>query len=82
MNAFEGAVERTDPELVASFALYANKAAPVRLHLCGAGPAVYLFVREQARVSLLQRDFEGMGATVFPTRTVSREVALAIEELP
>jgi 4-diphosphocytidyl-2-C-methyl-D-erythritol kinase len=82
VNAFEGAVERTAPELVASFALYANKAAPVRLHLCGAGPAVYLFVREQARVSLLQRDFEGMGATVFPTRTVSREVALAIEELP
>ena len=81
VNAFEAVVERTDPELVAHVAAYSGAAAPVRLHLCGAGPAVYMFVREQARAGLLRRDFEQLGATVFEARTLPRETALVIEEV-
>lgn len=81
INAFEAVVERTNPELVAHFAAYSRAAAP-RLHLCGAGPAVYMFVREQARSALLRRDFEQLGATVFEARTLSRTAALEIEEVP
>lgn len=80
VNTFEAVVERTDPELVAHYAAYHAMGAP-RLHLCGAGPAVYLFVRETAKVSELRRDFQGRGATVFDTLTLARERALAIETL-
>lgn len=81
INAFEGVVERTNPELVAHYAAYGQAAAP-RLHLCGAGPAVYMFVREQARSALLRRDFEQLGATVFEARTLTRAAALEIEDVP
>jgi len=81
INAFEAVVERTNPELVAHYAAYSRTAAP-RLHLCGAGPAVYMLVREQARSALLRRDFEQLGATVFEARTLSRDAALAIEDVP
>lgn len=78
VNAFEAVVERTDPELVAHYAAYHAMGAP-RLHLCGSGPAVYLFVRETAKVSELRRDFQGRGATVFDAWTLPRERALAME---
>jgi 4-diphosphocytidyl-2-C-methyl-D-erythritol kinase len=77
-NAFERVVERTNPELLAHYAAYRAAAAP-RLHLCGAGPAVYLLVHEQARIPLLRRDFEQAGATVFEVRTLRRADALAID---
>ena len=80
VNAFEAVVERTEPELVAHYAAYHAQGAP-RLHLCGAGPAVYLFVRETAKVSELRRDFQQRGATVFDTWTLPRERALVIEEI-
>jgi 4-diphosphocytidyl-2C-methyl-D-erythritol kinase len=80
INAFESVIERTNPELVAHFAAYSRAAAP-RLHLCGAGPAVYMFVREQARSALLRRDFEQLGATVFEARTLTRAAALEVEEV-
>lgn len=81
VNVFERVVERTDPELVAHFAAYSGEAAPVRLHLCGAGPAVYMFVREQARTAALRHDFEQLGATVFEARTLSRSAALETEDV-
>lgn len=81
VNTFERAIERSDPELVAHYARYAQTGA-LQLHLCGAGPAVYLFIREDARASELRRDFRSVGATVFEARTLRREAALAIEELP
>lgn len=80
VNAFEAVVERTEPELVAHYAAYHAQGAP-RLHLCGAGPAVYLFVRETAKVSELRRDFQQRGASVFDAWTLPRERALAIEEI-
>jgi 4-diphosphocytidyl-2-C-methyl-D-erythritol kinase len=80
-NTFEAVVERTEPELVACYARYGALAAP-RLHLCGAGPAVYLLVREQARITDLRRDFENAGALVFDARTLPRAAALAVEQLP
>ena len=80
VNAFEKVVERTEPELVAHYAMYSGAGAP-RLHLCGAGPAVYLWVREAAKTSELRRDFEQVGATVFEVRTLSREESLAMEDL-
>jgi len=81
VNAFEAVIERTEPELVAHYAAYGHAGA-MRMHLCGAGPAVYLWVREVAKVSELRRDFEGVGATVFDVRTMGRAAALAVEELP
>lgn len=80
VNTFEAVVERTEPELVAHYAAYHAAGAP-RLHLCGAGPAVYLFVRETAKVAELRRDFQQRGATVFDAWTLPREQALAIEEI-
>jgi 4-diphosphocytidyl-2-C-methyl-D-erythritol kinase len=80
VNAFESVVERTEPELVAHYAMYTGAGAP-RLHLCGSGPAVYLWVREAAKISELRRDFEQVGATVFEIRTLGREAALAVEDL-
>lgn len=80
VNAFERAVERSDPELVAHYARYAQAGA-LQLHLCGAGPAVFLFIREDARASELRRDFRALGATVFEARTLGRERATAVETL-
>lgn len=81
VNAFERAIERSDPELVAHYARYAQAGA-LQLHLSGAGPAVYLFIREDAKASELRRDFRAVGATVFEARTLRRPDALAVEELP
>jgi len=80
VNAFERVIERTDPELVAHYARY-GQAGALQLHLCGAGPAVYLFIREDAKASELRRDFRAVGATVFEARTLRRD-AIAIEERP
>jgi 4-diphosphocytidyl-2-C-methyl-D-erythritol kinase len=80
VNTFEQVVERTEPELVAHYAMYTEAGAP-RLHLCGAGPAVYLWVREAAKTSELRRDFEQVGATVFEVRTLGREASLVIQDM-
>ena len=73
-------IERTEPELVAHYARYSAAGAP-RLHLCGSGPAVFMFVHERAQRSRLRRDFEAAGATVFDTQTLGRQAALTIEEI-
>lgn len=80
VNAFERVIERTEPELVAHYARYAQAGA-LQLHLCGAGPAVFLFIREDARAAELRRDFRALGATVFEARTLGRERASAVEVL-
>jgi 4-diphosphocytidyl-2-C-methyl-D-erythritol kinase len=79
VNAFEAVVERTAPELVAHYARYAQLAGGGRLHLCGAGPAAYLFVREDARVAELRRELEATGAQVFATATLGRTAATVLE---
>ena len=76
-NAFEAVVERTEPELVAHYAAYAAAGAP-QLHLCGAGPALYLLLPENAQPSALRRDLERAGAEVIEARTLPRADALAI----
>ncbi|MDA1009852.1 MAG: 4-(cytidine 5'-diphospho)-2-C-methyl-D-erythritol kinase [Chloroflexi bacterium] len=76
VNTFERVIERTEPELVAHYARYAQAGA-LRLHLCGAGPAVFLFIREDAKAQQLRRDFRAQGATVFETRTLGRAAATA-----
>ena len=80
-NTFEAVIERTTPELVAHYSAYSAAAAP-QLHLCGAGPAVYMLVSERARLPLLRRDFERSGATVLEARTLPRDGALAVEAVP
>lgn len=80
VNAFERVIERTEPELVAHYARYAQAGA-LRLHLCGAGPAVFLFIHEDAKASQLRRDFRAEGATVFEVRTLGRAAATAVESL-
>ena len=79
-NVFEAVIERGDSELVAHYAIYGTTGA-LRLHLCGAGPAVCLFVRDDAKVAELRRDFRNVGAEVFEAVTLGRAAALAIDEL-
>jgi 4-diphosphocytidyl-2-C-methyl-D-erythritol kinase len=79
INAFEAVVERTEPELVAHYATYNAVASSARFHLCGSGPAVYLFVHEGAKVAELRRDFERVGATVIEARTLPRAEATRVE---
>ncbi len=81
VNAFEAVVERTETELVAHYASYRAAGAP-QLHLCGAGPAVYVLVHEGARVAELRRDIEALGALVLEARTMPRPKALAIIQEP
>ncbi|MFA7248439.1 MAG: 4-(cytidine 5'-diphospho)-2-C-methyl-D-erythritol kinase [Dehalococcoidia bacterium] len=78
VNVFERVIERTQPELVAHYAAYSAAGAP-RLHLCGAGPAVFLLVTEGARVAELRRDFGSTGATVIEAHTLPRAAALRVE---
>jgi 4-diphosphocytidyl-2-C-methyl-D-erythritol kinase len=80
VNAFESVIERSDPELVAHYAEYAAAAGGTpRFHLSGSGPAVYLFVYEDAKLSDLRRDFERAGALVFDARTLGRAAAVSVE---
>ena len=78
-NVFEAVIERSDAELVAHYAVYGTTGA-LRLHLCGAGPAVCLFVHEDSKVAELRRDFRNVGADVFEAVTLRRAAALAIGE--
>jgi 4-diphosphocytidyl-2C-methyl-D-erythritol kinase len=80
VNTFERVIERTEPELVAHYARYAQAGA-LQLHLTGAGPAVYLFIHEGAKAAELRRDFRAVGATVFEAQTLRRDAALAVEEV-
>jgi len=77
-NVFERVIERHEPELVAHYARYSAAGAP-RLHLCGSGPAVFMFVHARAQRARLRRDFEAVGATVFDAQTLGRADALAVE---
>ncbi len=79
-NAFERVIERTDPELLAHYALY-GPAGALRLHLCGSGPAVFLLVTEGAKVAELRRDFAELGPTVIEAHTTPRGDALRVERL-
>lgn len=79
-NAFERVIERTEPELVAHYARYAQAGA-LQLHLTGSGPAVYLFIHDGAKASELRRDFRAVGADVFEARTLRRVDALAVQEI-
>ncbi len=80
VNVFERVIERTQPELVAHYAVYSAAGAP-RLHLCGAGPAVFLLVTEGAKIAELRRDFGVTGATVIEAHTLPRAAALNIERI-
>ena len=80
VNAFERVIERTQPELVAHYAAYGAAGAP-RLHLCGAGPAVFLLVTEGAKIAELRRDFGMVGATVIEAHSLPRPAALAITRI-
>ncbi len=80
VNTFERVIERTQPELVAHYASYSAAGAP-RLHLCGAGPAVFLLVTEGAKIAELRRDFGMTGATVIEAHTLPRPAALKIERI-
>ena len=80
VNTFERVIERTQPELVAHYAAYSAAGAP-RLHLCGAGPAVFMLVTEGAKIAELRRDFGAIGATVIEAHTTPRAAALKIERI-
>jgi 4-diphosphocytidyl-2-C-methyl-D-erythritol kinase len=79
VNVFEAVIERTETELVAQYSEFAAAAAgQPRFHLCGAGPAVYLLIREDAKAAELKRDFERAGAEVIEARTLSRAEAIRV----
>jgi shikimate kinase len=73
-------IERTDFELMGHLAAYRAAGAPT-LHLCGSGPAAFLFVTERAKVAELRRQFREAGAEVFEARTLRRADALRLEPL-
>ncbi|MSP22448.1 MAG: 4-(cytidine 5'-diphospho)-2-C-methyl-D-erythritol kinase [Dehalococcoidia bacterium] len=79
-NTFEAVIERTDFELMGHFAAYRAVGAPT-LHLCGSGPAAFLFVSERAKVSELRHHFREAGAEVIEARTLRRAAALRLEPL-
>jgi 4-diphosphocytidyl-2-C-methyl-D-erythritol kinase len=79
-NTFEGVIERTDFELMGHFAAYRAAGAPT-LHLCGSGPAAFLFVSERAKVSELRHQFREAGAEVIEARTLRRADALRLTPL-
>lgn len=81
VNAFEASIERTDSELVAHYAGYRAAGAPT-LHLCGAGPAVYLLVHERAKRTELAEAFRSRGALVLPASTLGRAGALHTHAVP
>jgi 4-diphosphocytidyl-2-C-methyl-D-erythritol kinase len=82
VNAFEAVIERSEPELVAHYAGYgAATARTPRFHLCGAGPALYLLLHEEALFAELRRDFERAGARVLEARTLPRAEALRVERV-
>lgn len=80
VNAFEAPIERTEPELVAHYAAYAQAGLP-RLHLCGAGAAVYCFVPDDAKLAALRRAVAAVGGEPLEVRTLPRERALAVRRL-
>ncbi len=75
VNVFEAVIERSDTELLAHYAVYRSAGAPT-LHLCGAGPGVYLLVSERAKRADLVDAFQARGALVLPARTLGRAGAL------
>ncbi len=77
VNVFEAVVERTEPELLMHYVTYRAAGAP-QLHLCGAGPALFLLVSERAKLAALRRGFEATGAEVIETATLARAEALTI----
>ncbi|MEZ4501154.1 MAG: 4-(cytidine 5'-diphospho)-2-C-methyl-D-erythritol kinase [Dehalococcoidia bacterium] len=79
-NAFEAVIERTDAELMAHYGAYHAAGAP-KLHLSGAGPAVFVLVSDRAKVSELKRDFRNAGAEVFDVTTIGTAAATALEPL-
>jgi 4-diphosphocytidyl-2-C-methyl-D-erythritol kinase len=81
VNAFEAVIERSDAELLAHYAVYRSVGVPT-LHLCGAGPAVYLLVEERAKRAELVDALRARGALVLPARTLGRAEALATRPLP
>jgi hypothetical protein len=60
---------------------YGGASFNARIHLCGAGPAVYMFIHQNAKAAELRRDFEATGAEVFEARTITRAASTAIERL-
>lgn len=77
VNVFEAVVERTEPELLMHYVTYRAAGAP-QLHLCGAGPALFLLVSKRAKLAALRRGFEATGAEVIETATLARAEALTI----
>jgi 4-diphosphocytidyl-2-C-methyl-D-erythritol kinase len=77
VNVFEAVVERSDPELLAHYVRYRAGRGPA-LHLCGAGPTLYLFVTKNAKIAALRRDYKATGADVIEASTLSQGDALAI----
>ena len=78
-NAFEEVIERTESELLASYAACAATLGGLRLHLTGSGPAVFLLIHERAKAAELRRDAEGAGFEALPARTLPRAEALALD---
>jgi 4-diphosphocytidyl-2-C-methyl-D-erythritol kinase len=77
VNAFEAVIERSDPELLMHYVSYRAAGAP-QLHLCGAGPTLFVLVSKRAQLAALRRGFEAAGAEVIETATLPRAEATAV----
>tara|TARA_B100000029_G_scaffold505729_1_gene586945 strand:- start:32682 stop:33596 length:915 start_codon:yes stop_codon:yes gene_type:complete len=79
-NVFETVIKNHYSELIEHYELLRSKGA-IHLHLCGSGPAVYLWIHRNAKVEELSFDFMQAGASVFEVFTTNRQDATAIEIL-
>ncbi|MDP6605301.1 MAG: 4-(cytidine 5'-diphospho)-2-C-methyl-D-erythritol kinase [Dehalococcoidia bacterium] len=77
VNTFEAVIERSDPELLMHYVSYRAAGVP-QLHLCGAGPTLYVLVSKRAQLAALHRGFEAAGAEVIETATLPRDEATAV----
>jgi len=78
VNIFETVIKNHYSELIEYYALLRSKGAPI-LHLCGSGPAVYLWIHKYAKVEELRFDFMHAGASVFEVFTTTRRDATVLE---
>ena len=78
VNVFETVIKNHYSELIEYYALLRSKGAPI-LHLCGSGPAVYLWIHQNAKVEELMFDFKQAGASVFEVFTTNRQDAVAMK---
>ncbi|MBO40249.1 MAG: 4-(cytidine 5'-diphospho)-2-C-methyl-D-erythritol kinase [Chloroflexi bacterium] len=78
VNGFESTFSRLYPNVLSQFESY-DFERTTQLHLSGAGPAVFTFLRKDAEFELLREHFQKLGAQCFMTQTLTAAESTEIE---